>query len=61
MRPRFVAMALALVLGSTAVSGNTDPDSARPSQQKPDNIPPGFESLFEDQESLVASAATAAS
>ena len=26
---------------------------ARPSQQKPANIPPGFESLFEDQQSLV--------
>ena len=26
---------------------------ARPSQQKPSNIPPGFESLFEDQQSLV--------
>jgi len=57
-------LTLAFALSSTTVSGKDDPLStkpaeltaetgASPSQQKPDNIPPGFESLFEDQQSLV--------
>lgn len=53
MRLPLVALALVFALSGTAVSGNNDTVSAGPLRQKPDNIPPGFESLFEDQQSLV--------
>ena len=53
MRFPVTALALLFVLGGTTAAGNSDPVPVDQSQRKPDNIPPGFESLFEDQKSLV--------